>query len=48
MGDVAGQSVGNEKATFRSDAARKGRQKIRAAKRRGERAGKATGQNHKF
>jgi len=48
MGDVGEQSVGNAKATFSSDAARQGRQTTGAAKRRGERAGKATGQNHTF
>jgi len=48
MGDIAEQSVGNAKATLSSDAARQGRQTTRAAKRRGERAGKATGQNHTF
>jgi len=48
MGDVAEQSVRNAKATFTSDAARQGRQTTRAAKRRGGRAGKATGQNHTF
>jgi len=48
MGDVAEQSVGNAKATFSSDAARQGRQTTRVAKRGGERAGKATRQNHTF
>jgi len=48
MGDVAEQSVGNAKATFSSDAARQGRQTTRAARIKGERAGKATGQNHTF
>jgi hypothetical protein len=46
MGDVAEQSVGNEKVTFSSDAARQGRQTTGAAKRRGKTAGIATGQNH--
>jgi hypothetical protein len=48
MGDVAEQSSGNANATFSFDAARQGRQTTRAAKRRGERAGKATWQNHTF
>jgi len=48
MGDVTEQSIGNAKTTFSSDAARQGRQTTRAAKRRGETACKATGQNHTF
>jgi hypothetical protein len=48
MGDIVEQSVGNAKATFSSDAARQGRQTTRAAKKRSERAGEATGQNYTF
>jgi hypothetical protein len=43
MGDVVEQLVGNAKATFSSDATSQGQQTTRAAKRRGTRAGKATG-----
>jgi hypothetical protein len=48
MGDITEQSIGNAKATFSFDATRQGRQTTRATKRRGETAGKATGQNHTF
>jgi hypothetical protein len=48
MGDVAEQPVGNAKATFSSDTASQGQQTIRAAKTRGARPGKTTGQNHTF